>query len=157
MHNEMLAALCESTDNPVLVEAIVQIYGTCFPEAKPLCESLLKKLTSDKMKRAGKAALATSMVAAAPFISGCASNHHRSLAEIDADIARTKARIAEQNSPCSRNSPAYKAAQFDWIYNGDRSGLDSYAARCNNKNSTNTPEYRAAVYDYILNGDRSGL
>ena len=44
MHNEMLAAICESTDNPVLVEAIVQIYGTCFPEADPLCEGLLNKL-----------------------------------------------------------------------------------------------------------------
>ena len=44
MHNEMLAAICESTDNQVLAEAIVQIYGTCFPEANPMCEGLLNKL-----------------------------------------------------------------------------------------------------------------
>lgn len=127
--------------------------------AKPLIEgftnyqnALLEGQMDDRLKRAFLAG----MIAATPFISGCAGNHHRSLEEIDADIARLKAKMAAKESTCSRNNPAYKAAKFDYIMNGDRSGLDAYAARCND-GSRDTPEYRAAMYDWIVDGDRSGL
>lgn len=51
----------------------------------------------------------------------------RSIAEIDADIAEVQKRIAARNegNP-QRNSPEYRAARFDYIVDGDRSGLDSY-------------------------------
>lgn len=116
---------------------------------------------ADKIKRAGKTALATGMVAAAPFITGCAGNqysthHPRTIEEIDAEIAKLKAQMAERESPCSRNTPEYQAAKYDYIMNGDRSGLDAYAARCNH-GSRNTPEYRAAMNDWVMNGDISGL
>ena len=51
----------------------------------------------------------------------------RSLAEIDADIAEVQARIAARNEGMpSRKDPAYRAARFDYIVEGDRSGLDAY-------------------------------
>lgn len=48
----------------------------------------------------------------------------RSVAEIDKDIAEVKARMASENP--QRTSPEYRAARFDYIVNGDRSGLDAY-------------------------------
>ena len=48
----------------------------------------------------------------------------RSVAEIDKDIAEVKARMASENP--QRSSPEYRAARFDYIVNGDRSGLDAY-------------------------------
>ena len=52
----------------------------------------------------------------------------RSIAEIDADIEAVKQRIAARNEGTpSRNSPEYRAARFDYIVNGDRSGLDAYS------------------------------
>ena len=52
----------------------------------------------------------------------------RSIAEIDADIAAVQQRIADRNAGApSRNSPEYRAARFDYIVNGDRSGIDAYA------------------------------
>ena len=51
----------------------------------------------------------------------------RSLAEIDADIAEVQQRIAARNAGTpQRNSPEYRAARFDYIVDGDRSGLDAY-------------------------------
>ena len=51
----------------------------------------------------------------------------RSIAEIDADIAEVQKRIAARNEGTpQRNSPEYRAARFDYIVDGDRSGLDSY-------------------------------
>ena len=51
----------------------------------------------------------------------------RSIAEIDAEIAEVQKRIAARNegNP-QRNSPEYRAARFDYIVDGDRSGLDAY-------------------------------
>lgn len=51
----------------------------------------------------------------------------RTLAEIDADIADVQKRIAARNEGTPlRNSPEYRAARFDYIVDGDRSGLDAY-------------------------------
>jgi len=51
----------------------------------------------------------------------------RSIAEIDADIAAVQQRIAARNEGTpQRNSPEYRAARFDYIVDGDRSGLDAY-------------------------------
>ena len=51
----------------------------------------------------------------------------RSIAEIDADIAEVQKRIADRNAGTpQRNSPEYRAARFDYIVDGDRSGLDAY-------------------------------
>lgn len=51
----------------------------------------------------------------------------RSLEEIDADIAEVKARIAKRNEGMpSYGDPGYRAARFDYIVEGDRSGLDAY-------------------------------
>lgn len=51
----------------------------------------------------------------------------RSLAEIDADIAEVQARIAKRNEGMPNyGDPAYRAARFDYIVEGDRSGLDAY-------------------------------
>lgn len=51
----------------------------------------------------------------------------RSLEEIDADIAEVKARIAKRNEGMPNyGDPAYRAARFDYIVEGDRSGLDAY-------------------------------
>lgn len=51
----------------------------------------------------------------------------RSIAEIDADIAAVQQRIADRNAGNpQRNSPEYRAARFDYIVEGDRSGLDAY-------------------------------
>lgn len=51
----------------------------------------------------------------------------RSIAEIDADIAEVQARIDARNAGTpQRNSPEYRAARFDYIVDGDRSGLDAY-------------------------------
>ena len=51
----------------------------------------------------------------------------RSVAEIDADIAEVQKRIAARNEGMPlRNSPEYRAARFDYIVDGDRSGLDAY-------------------------------
>lgn len=51
----------------------------------------------------------------------------RSIAEIDADIAEVQKRIASRNEGMpSRNDPTYRASRFDYIVEGDRSGLDNY-------------------------------
>lgn len=51
----------------------------------------------------------------------------RSIAEIDADIAEVQARIKARNEGTpQRNSPEYRAARFDYIVDGDRTGLDAY-------------------------------
>lgn len=51
----------------------------------------------------------------------------RSIAEIDADIAEVQKRIAARNEGMpSRNDPTYRASRFDYIVEGDRSGLDNY-------------------------------
>ena len=51
----------------------------------------------------------------------------RSIAEIDADIAEVQKRIADRNAGNpQRNSPEYRAARFDYIVEGDRTGLDAY-------------------------------
>ena len=51
----------------------------------------------------------------------------RSIEEIDADIAEVQKRIAARNEGTPlRNSPEYRAARFDYIVDGDRSGLDAY-------------------------------
>jgi len=51
----------------------------------------------------------------------------RSIAEIDADIAEVQNRIAARNAGTpQRNTPEYRAARFDYIVDGDRSGLDAY-------------------------------
>ena len=50
----------------------------------------------------------------------------RSVAEIDKDIAEVKARMASENP--QRTSPEYRAARFDYIVNGDRSGIDAYSS-----------------------------
>lgn len=51
----------------------------------------------------------------------------RSLAEIDADIAEVQARIAKRNEGMPNyGDPAYRAARFDYIVEGDRSGIDAY-------------------------------
>ena len=51
----------------------------------------------------------------------------RSVAEIDKDIAEVQAQIAARNSGTpDRNNPEYRAARFDYIVEGDRSGLDAY-------------------------------
>lgn len=53
----------------------------------------------------------------------------RSIAEIDADIAAVQQRIAARNEGMpTRNSPEYRAARFDYIVNGDRSGIDAYSS-----------------------------
>ena len=53
----------------------------------------------------------------------------RSIAEIDADIAAVQQRIAARNEGMpNRNSPEYRAARFDYIVNGDRSGIDAYSS-----------------------------
>lgn len=56
----------------------------------------------------------------------------RSIAEIDADIAAVQQRIAARNEGTpQRNSPEYRAARFDYIVDGDRSGLDAYQSALN--------------------------
>lgn len=51
----------------------------------------------------------------------------RSVAEIDKDIAEVQAQIDARNSGTpDRNNPEYRAARFDYIVEGDRSGLDAY-------------------------------
>lgn len=56
----------------------------------------------------------------------------RSLEEIRADIAATEAEIARRKNmdeSLSRDVPEYRAAQFDWIVDDDRAGLDSFIGR----------------------------
>lgn len=51
----------------------------------------------------------------------------RDLAQIDKEIAEVQARIARRNEGMPlKSEPAYRAARFDYIVEGDRSGLDSY-------------------------------
>lgn len=51
----------------------------------------------------------------------------RDLAQIDKEIAEVQARIARRNEGMPlKSEPAYRAARFDYIVDGDRSGLDSY-------------------------------
>lgn len=51
----------------------------------------------------------------------------RDLAQIDKDIAEVQARIARRNEGMPlKSEPAYRAARFDYIVEGDRSGLDNY-------------------------------
>ena len=74
----------------------------------------------------------------------------RSIAEIDADIAEVQKRIAARNegNP-QRNSPEYRAARFDYIVDGDRSGLDAYQNALNaaiqNKLNRESAEYMAEL------------
>ena len=60
----------------------------------------------------------------------------RSVQEIDADIANVEQLIAEREKweSLSRKAPEYRAARFDYILGGDRSGLDSYMNRINAAN-----------------------
>lgn len=56
----------------------------------------------------------------------------RSIEEIDADIAAVQARIAKRNEGMPNyGDPGYRAARFDYIVNGDRSGLDAYQSALN--------------------------
>lgn len=56
----------------------------------------------------------------------------RSIEEIDAEIAEVQKRIAARNEGTpQRNSPEYRAARFDYIVDGDRSGLDAYQSALN--------------------------
>ena len=49
------------------------------------------------------------------------------LDRINQQIAEVQARIAAKNSGMpQRNTPEYRAARFDYIVDGDRSGLDAY-------------------------------
>ena len=51
----------------------------------------------------------------------------RSIAEIDKEIAEVQERIARRNEGMPlKSEPAYRAARFDYIVDGDRSGLDAY-------------------------------
>jgi hypothetical protein len=51
----------------------------------------------------------------------------RDLAQIDKEIAEVKARIAKRNEGMPNyGDPGYRAARFDYIVEGDRSGLDAY-------------------------------
>lgn len=51
----------------------------------------------------------------------------RSLQEIDAEIAAVKARMAKRAEGLPvRETPEYRAARFDYIVDGNRSGLDLY-------------------------------
>ena len=51
----------------------------------------------------------------------------RSLEEINADIAKVQAQIDARNAGTpDRNNPEYRAARFDYIVHGDRTGLDAY-------------------------------
>lgn len=51
----------------------------------------------------------------------------RDLAQIDKEIAEVQARIARRNEGMPlKSEPAYRAARFDYIVEGDRSGLDAY-------------------------------
>lgn len=150
VYTNFVENLCKTTNHPDVSQPLIKGFHAYYESA-----------FGEKLKRVGKSALTAGMVAAAPFISGCAGNqyathHPRTIEEIDAEIARLKAQIAERESPCSRSTPEYQAAKYDYIMNGDRSGLDAYAARCNH-GSRNTPEYRAAMNDWVMNGDRSGL
>ena len=56
----------------------------------------------------------------------------RSIAEIDADIAEVQKRIDARNKGMPlRSEPEYRAARFDYIVDGDRSGLDAYQSAVN--------------------------
>lgn len=74
----------------------------------------------------------------------------RSVAEIDKDIAEVQAQIAARNSGTpDRNNPEYRAARFDYIVEGDRSGLDAYQNALNaaiqNKLSRDSAEKMARI------------
>ena len=74
----------------------------------------------------------------------------RSLAEIDADIAEVQARLAKRNEGMpQRSDPGYRAARFDYIVEGDRSGLDAYQNALNaaiqNKLSRDSAEKMARI------------
>lgn len=74
----------------------------------------------------------------------------RSIAEIDADIAEVQARIAKRDEGMpQRNTPEYRAARFDYIVDGNRSGLDAYQSALNaaiqNKLSRESSEYMAEL------------
>lgn len=56
----------------------------------------------------------------------------RSLEEIRAEIAATEAEIARRKNmdeSLSRDVPEYRAAQFDWIVDDDRAGMDAFIGR----------------------------
>lgn len=74
----------------------------------------------------------------------------RSIAEIDADIAEVQARIAKRKEGMpSYGDPGYRAARFDYIVEGDRSGLDAYQSAVNaaiqNKLSRDNAEKMARI------------
>ena len=74
----------------------------------------------------------------------------RSVAEIDKEIAEVQARIKARNEGTpQRNSPEYRAARFDYIVDGDRSGLDAYQNALNaaiqNKLSRDSAEKMARI------------
>lgn len=74
----------------------------------------------------------------------------RSLEEIDADIAEVKARIAKRKEGMPNyGDPGYRAARFDYIVHGDRSGLDAYQNALNaaiqNKLSRESSEKMAKI------------
>ena len=57
----------------------------------------------------------------------------RSSAQIAEEIKQLEAEIARNNELGiqSRRTPEYRAARFDWLLNGNRSGLDSYSQSIN--------------------------
>jgi len=57
----------------------------------------------------------------------------RSSAEIAEEIKQLEAEIARNNELGiqSRRTPEYRAARFDWLLNGNRSGLDAYSQSIN--------------------------
>lgn len=74
----------------------------------------------------------------------------RSVAEIDADIAKVQAQIDARNAGTpDRNNPEYRAARFDYIVHGDRTGLDAYQNALNaaiqNKLSRESSEKMAKI------------
>lgn len=81
MHDKMLAAICESTDDRLMAEAIIQIYGTCFPEANPMCEGLLNKLA----KGAAIGSLALGLSHAAPSQDATTADYGHQVSEIAHD------------------------------------------------------------------------
>lgn len=60
----------------------------------------------------------------------------RSVQEIDAEIAQVLKLIDERDrwEATDRRAPEYRAARFDYILGGDRSGLDSFISRVNAAN-----------------------
>lgn len=81
MHTEILSAICESTDDRQFATTVIQIYETCFPDAKPICEGLLSKLA----KGAAIGSLALGLSHAAPATGANAADFGARVSEIAHD------------------------------------------------------------------------